>query len=159
MASDGIWLTGARWNERFCLDPATGEIVDRREVYDHSPGDGVGRSCGGRFVAVYIDPETDELTLQVAKERVVLGDDVSATYRKRLAGLGSELTVRSGSAIVVSVRAFTPARFALRRVDPAYDELDESNDDFLMDVADIVNSQARQDAFRSARDEWAEANE
>lgn len=158
-AAQEIWLTGRRWNERYRYDPATGAVIGREEVTSKAPGDGVGRSCRGRFLAVYVDPETDELTLQIANDRIAIGDDISATYRKRLAGLRSELTVLSGSEILMSVRAFTPARFALRRVDLGYDELDESNDDFLMDVADIVNSRARQEAFRSARGEWEEGHD
>jgi hypothetical protein len=153
-----VWLTGQRWNERYRFDRNTGTVVGRAEVTDHWPGDGVGSPCGRRFVAVYVDPDSDDLMLQVGKTRVRLDDDVSAIYRRTLAGMRSELTIRAGADAVLSLSAITPARFVLRRVDPGYDELDELNDDFLMDVADIVNSRERQDAFRSARDRWEETH-
>ncbi len=52
--------------------------------------------------------------------------------------------------LVVAQRTVT--RALLRRVDPAYDELDESMDDFLADVADIVSSEARRDWILEIKD-------
>ena len=112
----------------------------------------MGRRCGLRFVAVYVDPSTGVPTLQVGSVRYPLDGGTAVQHEQRLRGLASRLIVtRAGSAHTV-VQQLVIAGALLRRVDPAYDDLDAASDDFLADVADLAASDHRQAWFLEVKD-------
>jgi hypothetical protein len=49
----------------------------------------------------------------------------------------------------------TPARAVLRRVDPAYDDLDEYADDFLAQLGEVVGSSGAQERILKSTDPGA----
>ena len=149
-----MWLSSAqRHNVDFLFDVVAGRV--RRKVVlpgTGGPTAGIGRRCGRRFVAVYVTRDREELVLQIDDRRFELDGDTRATHRRRLGGLVSELEITRTGEPQVLVRQATVAPAILRRTDPAYDELDESLDDFLGDVADIVASHERQEWFLKVSD-------
>jgi len=67
-------------------------------------------------------------------------------------GAVSRLAVSRPGQPDLAIRQLTPGIPIFRLVDPAYDELDETFDDFLGDVADIVNSADRQESILKYKD-------
>ena len=152
-----IWLSsGQQHNVDYLFDVAAGR-VRRKMVLPGTGGTtaGVGRRCGRRFVAVYVAPDRDVLVLQVDARRFELDGETRVTHRRRFGGLLSELKISRPSAPDLLVRQATLAPAILRRTDPAYDDLDESLDDFLADVADIVDSEERRDWILKIKDPTA----
>jgi hypothetical protein len=148
-----VWVNGERYNVEYLFDVAAGEVVQRLVL----PGrggrtGGIGRYCGRVFVAVYVAPGGDELVLQVGGCRFPLDGLTKATHSRRWRGAFSELLITRPGEADLLVHQRTLARALLWRVDPAYDDLDESMDDFLMNIADIVNSESRQRWFLEISD-------
>lgn len=96
-------------------------------------------------MAVYVGSDPEAVYLQVDGRRLELDGKTTATYCRLLRGFFSELIIFRGGEEEIRVRQPTVARALLRRTDPGYDELDEAGDDFLADVADIVNSADRRE--------------
>lgn len=148
-----MWVSGERFNVDYLLDVATGRVL-RRVALDQRGGTtgGLGRSCGGAFVAVYVARGRDQLVLQIGGERVPLDVTVRATHRLKLGGALSRITVSRASGPDLSARQWIVPGAVLRRVDPGYDDLDALGHDFLADVTSIVNSQERQEWILRVKD-------
>lgn len=148
-----VWVSGERFNVDYLLDTATGELVETREraTLGGLTG-GIGRPCREHFAAVYVRPERDGLVFQVGTSKVDLDDTTTAVHRRRLAGALSTLTVSRPGEPGVSVSQWNIGGTLQRMIDPAYDALDRSLDDFLEDVADIAESSQRREAILRTKD-------
>lgn len=138
-----VFVNGPRYNIVYRFHTVTGR-AKRIKVGGICRTAGVGRRCVSGFLAVYVDPESRDLVLQFRGKRFTLDGLTQATHATHCLGLLSLLVVERVGRSPLVVKQMTPARAVLRRVDPAYDSLDESHDDFLSDVADIANSPERQ---------------
>jgi hypothetical protein len=150
---DLIWLSGERFNLDYLFDVESGTVVHKLV----SPARvgmtaGMGRTMGGRFVAVYVAPNCAGLVVQVDARRFALDGLTRASHSRRWRGLVSELLLQREGEPDLTVSQWTVAAALLRRADPAYDALDESMDDFLADVADIANSEYRQSWILKVKD-------
>ncbi len=83
------------------------------------------------------------MVLQVDRQRFTLDGETIVTHRPRFGGLMSVLTIQRPEMDPVTLKRLNIASELLKRVDPAYDELDAVSDDFLADVADIAASESR----------------
>lgn len=139
-----VWVSGDRFNVDYLIDTDRGEVL-RKVVHQERGGTtgGMGRQCGREFVAVYVAPDGEGVVLQVGERRIDLDDGSRAIHTRRLGGAISQLTVTRPGEPDLSVRQWNGGGAFLRRVDPAYDDLDDLSDDFLRDVANIVNSPER----------------
>lgn len=152
-----VWLSAERYDVAYLLDIATG-TVQRRVKKGSRAGAlaGMGRRVRGCFVAVYLDPQGAGPILQVGRDRFPLDGSILMTSEVRHGGLSSRLfIVREGRSPLI-VNQWTVARALLRRFDPGYDDLDESCDDFLSDVADIASSPERRRWLHEVWDLMAE---
>lgn len=144
MAIDRVWVNGVRTGEHHLLDVVSGKVVQTvhlgREIRTTA---GMGRSCGRRFVSVYTPADTDTVVLQVDHRRYPLDGQTLLTHQSRLGGLVSQLTIERAGTSTQVLRRLNIAGTVLRKVDPAYDELDASLDDYLADIADIAGSERR----------------
>jgi hypothetical protein len=150
---DRVWLNGERAGEHKLLDTASGKVVTTanlgREIRTTA---GSGRRCGRHFVAVYVAPDRTTVMLQVDRKRFPLDGQTVVVHSSRLGGLVSRLSIdRPGSGHHV-VRQHTVASAFFKRVDPGYDDLDASLDDYLADIADIANSERRLASIRELKD-------
>jgi hypothetical protein len=148
-----VWVSGKRFNVDYLLDTSRGQIL--RRVVDNGRGGttgGIGRYCGQSFVAVYVTPGRDGLMLQINGRRMPLNDETEARHVRSLGGLASRLTVSRPDQPSLSAWQLNLAGVLMRRIDPARDEVDELNDDFLADVANIVESEERRDWFLETKD-------
>lgn len=148
-----VWVSGERFNVDYLFDIRQGRVL-RRLVLNERGGTtgGIGRRCGGAFVAVYVKPGGDEIVFQVDERRVTLDDDTRASHERRLGGAMSLLTVTRPGEPRLSARQWNGAGALLRRVDPGYDQFDDLSDDFLADVADLVNSAQRRHWILETKD-------
>lgn len=139
-----VWLNGERFDVAYLLETTSGSVQRHvRKGQRTGQTAGMGQRIGRHFVAVYVDPNSAELVLQIGHLRFPLDGSVLIGHVIRNAGLTSRLIVgREGQSPLI-VRQTTVARAILRRIDPTYDDLDESCDDFLADVADIAHSPER----------------
>jgi hypothetical protein len=111
----------------------------------------MGRRCGRHFISVYVDPGGKSVILQIDRQRFPLDEQTTVRHTSQFGGLLSELTVQRPGMAPVRVRRRNVAGALLQRVDPAYDDLDASTDDFLADVADIAASPRRLDWLREVK--------
>jgi hypothetical protein len=148
-----VWLNGPRYNVRYLFDPGSGQVV-RTVKLPRAAGNtaGVGRRCGTSFVAVYVAPDRRSLFVQVGGDWLPLDGATVAVHERRLGGTVSRLSITRPGGRPLGARLLIPASALLWRLDPGYDELDRSMDDFLADVADLVNSEARRDWFVTVKD-------
>jgi hypothetical protein len=142
--SRGVWLTGERFDVAYFLDLDSGQI--QRFV---TKGSRIGETAGicgrvsGGFVAAYVTPTDGTLVLQIDNVAYPLDGSVRAVHQNGWGGLSSRLVIEPPDGPAVRVEQRTPARAILRKVDPGYDSLDESMDDFLADIADLASSPER----------------
>jgi hypothetical protein len=143
-----IWLTGERFNVDYLFDTATGEVLQKlvSRGLDATTA-GTGRYCCRRFVAVYVAPDHSGVVLQVDGARFPLDGRTKVEHRRRFGGTLSSLSVSRPGQEDVSVNQLTVGILISRLIDPAYDELDESLDDYLADIADIIRSDERQQSI------------
>lgn len=147
-----LWLNGERAGEHHLLDVGSGRVIKTAQIgRDIRPTAGMGRRCGGHFIAVYVDVDGEEVVLQVDRHRFPLDGQTTVQHQSRLRGLLAELTIQRPGVASVRLRRRNLASALLKRVDPAYDELDASTDDFLADVADIAASRRRLDWIREVK--------
>lgn len=153
---DLVWLSGERFNVDYLFDTSLGRVV-RRVVLPERGGvtAGMGRPCGRQFVAVYVGHDPGSIFLQIDAQRFPLDGLTEAKHRGRLHGFRSELVVVRPDMEPVRVRQWTPTRPISRVIDPAYDGLDESVDDFLSDVVDVVESERRREWLSEVKDRTA----
>lgn len=148
-----IWVSGERFNLDYLLDTATGEVLETRHHPTRGgPTGGIGRQCRRHFAAVYVRPDRGGLTLQVGASEVDLDERTSAVHGRRVAGALSTLTVSRPGSPDVTISQWNVGGSLQRIIDPAYDDLDRSMDDFLEDVAQIVESKARRDTILETKD-------
>lgn len=156
MAIDRLWLNGERSGEHHLLDVVSGRVVKTvqlgREIRKTA---GMGRSCGRRFVSVYVAPDRETVVLQVDHLRYPLDGRTLLTHQSRRGGLVSRLTIERAGATPQVLQRRNIAGMLLRKVDPAYDDLDASVDDFLADIADIASSERRLAWIREIKDPTA----
>lgn len=151
-----LWLNGERAGEHHLLDIDGGTVVETLRIgREIRPTAGMGRRCGRHFIAVYVDLDGESVVLQVDQHRFPLDGETTVRHRSALRGLLSELTILRPGMPPVRLRKRGLASAVLRRVDPAYDELDASADDFLADVADVAASQRRLDWIREVKNPLA----
>jgi hypothetical protein len=147
-----IWVSGRRWNVDYLFDTATGLVVTRLKL--PSPGGrtaGIGHWCGRSFVAVYVDFE-GEVFVQVDERRMPVDGTTAALHDERFSGLMSALTIVRPAFQDMTARAWLIGSEVKRRLARGDGELDRSCDDFLADVADIVNSRERRDRLAEVKD-------
>jgi hypothetical protein len=141
---DWLWLNGERAGEHHLLDLTSGQVVTTaqlgREIRTTA---GMGRRCGDRFVAVYVAPDGEAVVLQVERQRFPLDGQTIVTHQTQFCGLMSAIAIKRPGMDPLSLRRRNIASALLRRVDPSYDDLDASSDDFLADIADIAASERR----------------
>lgn len=153
MTASRLWLNGERSGEHHLLDVASGKVLKTVDLgAEIQTTAGVGRACGRRFVSVYLAPDKETVVLQVDQHRFPLDGLTFVRHRSRLGGLLSQLTVERVGATPEVVRRGNLASTLLRKIDPAYDEIDGSLDDFLSDIPDIVNSERRREWIREIKD-------
>ena len=156
MAIDRLWLNGERAGEHHLLDVVSGSVVQTvhlgREIRKTA---GMGRSCGRRFDSVYLAPDRETVMLQVDQQRYPLDGQTILTHQSRRGGLVSRLTIERAGVEPQVLQRRNLAGMLLRKVDPAYDELDASLDDFLADIADIGSSERRLAWIREIKDPTA----
>lgn len=151
-----VWLTGERAGEHHLLDVVSGKVVQTV----HQGGEirrtaGMGQSCGRRFVSVYVAPDRETVVLQVDRRRYPLDGRTFLSHRSRLGGMVSQLTIQRAGAGTQVLRRSNIAGTVLRKIDPGYDELDASLDDYLADIADIAWSERRLAWIREIKDPTA----
>lgn len=157
-----VWLNGKIAGQHHLFDTQTGrsvtEVALGRKVEKTA---GLGRSIKKHFVAVYVRDEMETVFLQVDAVKYPLDGWTWTSYQRRLGGARSELTVGRASCPTSHLRQWHPSAALLRRIDPAYDGLDASIDDFLADLHDIVSSERRvhwiQSIKSSTAGPWEEA--
>lgn len=153
---DRVWLNGERSGEHHLLDVLSGRVVKTvhlgREIRKTA---GMGRSCGRRFASVYLAPDRETVVLQLDDVRYPLDGRTLVTHESRRGGLVSRLTIKRAGTTPQVLQRRNIAGMLLRKVDPAYDELDASLDDFLADIADIAGSERRLAWIREIKDPTA----
>lgn len=160
--SQRLWLNGERAGEHHLLDLTSGQVVKTaqlgREVRTTA---GMGRRCGSHFISVYVAPDGETVVLQVDRQSFPLDGQTIASHKTRFHGLTSALTIQRPGVEPLSLQRRNVASALLKRVDPGYDDLDGSSDDFLADVADIAASERRLAWIREVKDPqagpWGEA--
>lgn len=147
-----VWVTGRRWNIDYLFDTAKGRVVTPVKLPGHGGRTaGIGHWCARQFVAVYVDLD-GEVFVQVNHRRMPIDGVTAAMHDERLGGFGSLLTVVRPGFQDLTARAWLVKSSLRRRFDRGYDELDRAFDDFLADVADIVNSRERRDQLAEIKD-------
>jgi hypothetical protein len=128
--------------------------VERKVMLPESGGTtaGIGRRAGRHFVAVYVAPDRASVVLQINALRLELDGKPRAIHKRRLGGTISELVVSRPGEPEARVRQSAVGPAIRRVVDPFYDGIDEMVDDFLADVAEIVNSEERRHWFLKLSD-------
>lgn len=151
-----LWLNGEIAGVHHLLDIDAGKVVETvrigREIRVTA---GVGRRCGRHFISVYVDLDGGSVVLQVDEHDFPLDGETTVRHSLAVGGLLSELSILRPGMPSIRLRRLNVASVILRWVDPAYDELDASTDDFLADVADIAASQRRQDWIREVKNPLA----
>lgn len=104
---------------------------------------GVGQRVGRKFVGVFVHPDSHEIILRVGQRELPLDGSTDIHHKTKICGAVSKMVVRPPGGDEIVVSALTLARAFLRKMDPGYDDLDESMDDFLAAVADIAASEER----------------
>lgn len=139
-----VWLNGERFDVAYLLTPG-GRAVRRFDMKKVRVGNtgGMGQRVGRKFVGVFVHPESKEVILRVGHREVTLDGSVNIHHETKLGGVISQMVVRPSDGGEIVVSDLTPARAILRKFDPGYDDLEESMDDFLADVADIAASEER----------------
>lgn len=146
MTDTQVWLKGDRFDVAYLLELETGR-VSRFVTKGHEigPTGGFGRRVSrGTFVGWFVDPRSETLKLHVGQRDFELGSRMLASAVVGPAGLYSRLEILTDDGERIRLKQRTLARALLLRFDPAYDELDESIDDFLAQVAHVVNSDEAQ---------------
>ena len=147
-----VWVTGRRWNVDYLFDTASGRVVTPVKV----PGDrgttaGIGHWCGRQFVAVYVDLD-GEVFVQVNERRMPIDGITAALHDEPLGGFASTLTVVRPAFQDLTARAWLLRSSLRRRFVRDYGVIARAYDDFLADVADIVNSRERRDQLVAVKD-------
>jgi hypothetical protein len=157
-----VWLNGERSGDHHLLDTRSGEVVKSvRLAHEIRTTAGMGQWVGRRFVAVYVEGDRETVTLQVGERRFPFDGDTVLRHDRKIGGLASRLTIERPGAPPLILRQTNLVGSVLRKVDPAYDDLDASLDDFLGDIADIAGSESRLAWLREIKDPesgpWEEA--
>lgn len=154
--ADRVWLNGEQFDVAYQLDLGSNRV--RRF---HTKGSRIGEAGGacrrvrGGWIAYFVSPGDHTLQLWAAGKFLPLDGSVAMQHRVRCAGLWSRLVIDGDGGRPLRIVSFTPARAVLCRIDPAYDSLDESMDDFLADIADIARSAERRSWILARRDPTA----
>ena len=145
MEHSSVWLVD--WDRRTverCFDLKTGEEVKgpprpRPEGERRNELCGYAAKCKSGYVLVYLS--RDGLWLQFRDRRYRLDDgSVSFSHRPALRGVLSSLSVQNGAA-TTTIRSLSAARLWLPLLDPAYDDLDAEQEDFLRWIARHANDE------------------
>lgn len=142
MTTCQVWLTGERFDVAYLLDTRGGAIrrFEQRGVDVGRTAGFMERIVGGRRVGWYVSPADGGLHLRLGRRDLATGDVVGSTVSHGPARLWTKLDLTMEHGGTEALRKLTPARAALRGVDPAYDELDEFADDFLAQMGELVAS-------------------
>lgn len=150
-----VWLNGERAGEHHLLEVSSGMVIKTvRLGGDDRATAGVGRRCGGQFASVYVNQDSG-IVLQVDRDKFPLDGQTILSHESRFGGLMSILRIRRPGMKPRKLYRMNIAGALLKRVDPGYDELDESVDDFLADLADIAASDHRRAWLREVKDPLA----
>lgn len=155
-SSIGVWLTGERFDVAYFLDFASSRI--RRFVTKGSEIGETGGVChrlGVSHISWFVSPDNGHLMLRAGASLVPLDGTVPMMHTVGCGGIVSSLVIGVEGGSPFRISKLTPARAILRRFDPAYDELDESTDDFLADIADIASSAERREWILKTKDPTA----
>lgn len=153
MRTGNVWLMGGRFGEYHLLNLASGTVVRTVQIGRLvATTGGLGQRCARDFVAVYLDPHEDEILLQVRAWRCPLDGSTKAVHKTHMGGLLSTLRVERPGIDRLRLRQWIVGGTLQGIVDPAYDDLDRSLDDFLQEIADIAASEERRIAFREVKD-------
>lgn len=151
---DQVWLNGGRHNIVYLFDTVSGR-AQRFKAASNQKTAGLGQRCGRDFVGVFVEAKRSGLILQVGREQYPLDGNTLTVSRVQLAGLQSMLTITRKGRESRIVKQRTLARGILSRIDPGYDALDESFDDFLADISDIATSSSRRQRLLEVKDPLA----
>jgi hypothetical protein len=132
-----VWVTGQRWNTDYLFDTRTGRVVTPVKLPCRSGKTaGVGNWCGRQFVAVYVGHDS-EVYVQVGTRRMQVDGITAALHDAPLRGLRSKLTL---------------VRPAFADITASLWLIGGNHDDYLADVADIVNTRERRDWLLEIKD-------
>ena len=145
MSVSSVWLRGERFSTYYLLDTRTGGAPRKFVLEERVPTAGFGQWCGNQFVAVYSEPAGTGVCVQVDRTRFPLDGRTEAKQRGRLLRTLSVAQIAREGAAAVTVRQWTPWRLIRRVLDVSYDELDDAGENFLGEVARLVNSVDVQD--------------
>lgn len=142
MTQDFVWLHGERFDIAYLLEPGRWKVrrfIAHRKPVRPTAGFGQRVNRWG-FVGWYVHPRTRDLQLRVAGRDFRFEHLSCARATVKFGGLATRLEIlpTGGDRLVVDQR--TIRRAVLSRIDPAYDGLDEAMDDFLAEVARLINS-------------------
>lgn len=147
-----IWLDGDRYNEAFLFDIASGKAKLCKSKQRIGVTAGAGSYLSRRFVAVYVEPDREHVTLQVDQIRYPLDGQTTAVSSVRGRGLYSTLSIERPGLPSVHLRQRTIMRAILQRLDPTYDALDEFMDDFAVGIAGITSSEEAHASYLKVKD-------
>ena len=153
LSPERVWLNGERFDVAYLLETSTGKI--ERFV---SPGlrvgvtAGVARRISSEYICVYVSPSSGGVFLGVRGRSYLLDGSLVARYARCWGGVASVLYLTPPGEQTFRLMQLTLGRAFSKRVDPGYDSLDESMDDFLGDVADIVGSPRRRAWITEVKD-------
>ena len=151
-----VWLYSSRVSVVYLFETHTGRA--RRYKVPEMPEStaGVGQWVGGRrFAALYVTPHSNELVLQVGDVKIPVDDRTKVRGEVSKRGFSSTLTVSYPGIQPIVLRQRTTYRALARVFDPAYDSLDEDEDDFLNAVAGTISEREYQDRTLEIRDPFA----
>ncbi|GAA3520791.1 hypothetical protein GCM10022234_15720 [Aeromicrobium panaciterrae] len=150
-----VWVNGNRYNRVYLLDMATGsakKFTLRRKTNEIDQTAGNGERFGSAFVAVYVHPFDLSLVIQIGTSVYPVDGLTRVSTAQHLVGTYATLTIERPGMRTRTIRQRTIARAVLRVVDPTYDSLDESLDDFSADIVDVVCSPERQQLMLETKD-------
>jgi hypothetical protein len=147
-----LWVSGRRPDVDYLFDTATGRVITPVKL----PGNcgrtaGIGHWCGRQFVAVYVDFDGD-VFVQVGARRMPIDGMTAAFHDAPAGGFRSMLTVVRPAFQDMTARAWLLRSTLRLRFERGYNEIHRAYDDFLADVADIVNSRERRDRLAAVKD-------
>ncbi|SRR5258706_12971725 len=150
-----VWLNGERAGEHHLLEVSSGVVIKTVHLgRDNRTTAGIGRRCGAHFASVYVNKDNG-IVLQVDRDRFPLDGQTTVSYESRFGGLMSILRILRPGMKSRHLHRMNIASALLKRVDPGYDDLDASVDDFLADLADIAASDRRRTWMREVKDPTA----
>lgn len=146
-----IWLNGDRYNEAYLFDIESGSY--RRYETESAVGVTAGNATrlSGTVVATYVAADETGIWLQKGSTRYPVDGKTRAVAQTTWGGLITTLTVERDGLPRLNLKQRTPARWLLRRVDPAWDGLDEFAEDSAAGIAVLLNSAEARESYRRVK--------